>query len=214
MPKTKKVTFNMIAADAPATTTDALKWGKDDQYELHVKWTLSFSEALSFVRSIVGSCVNEESGEYNPEVFDFAVSVNILDYYAGIKGLTPEKMDKAYHIVYNTDLVDQVTAKVNNYQLNKLIDAARQKVDHKAAALVSMSTMRLNRLMNSMDEVMKLSQETMDEINSESFQEKMSEAIKAITNAEMAGKDGQENGAASGKSASIPGNIVLLDKGD
>ncbi len=176
MAKTKKVTFNMIAADIPKAETKELRFGTDGQFVMQVKHRLDFQEAVQFVRSVAGSCVDENNGEYNPELFDFAVRVNILTEYAGVTGLDADKMDRAFRVVYESPLVQMVTELIDNDQLGRLVEEARERMEYLANAMANASAARMSELVARMDAMIDSGKEAMEMLDSDSFKEMLRQA--------------------------------------
>ena len=202
MSSTNNVTFNMIAADM---------YREDEKVELEysginkttridVVKTLDFISAMRFVRDIVASCANADTGEFTPEGFDFAVRVNALVFYAGFD--VPEDMPIAYDVVYKTNLFDMVMANIDKRQFDVLVKAAMEQIEYTRQMFISAQAARVTELINKMDEVMEDGNDVMKMLSSGDFKTKIDEMMSVI------GAAGRENFA--GGNASQNSNIVAL----
>ncbi len=165
--KTKKLTFNMLAAEVqskePASVTVR---GFEDQ-PLMVQRTLTLNNAIEFVRNTVSMVVDEESGEYLPEVFDFALKLNVLMSYAGIP--VPKDFNKAYKVIYESNLYESVMEVINKEQYYILEDAIEDRVKYLRDTFVASAAAQLNKLVQKMDNVMNESTSALGQINSTDF---------------------------------------------
>lgn len=152
MSKTKKTTFNMIAAAMTMTEPTKVEPFGLPGIELQVKHVLSMKEAMAFVKDIVLSCIDMDEMEYTPEAFDFAVRVGILNKYAGID--MPKSLDKAYDIVYGTDLLAEVEAVIDTAQKDCLVEAAMDRIAYMRDMQVALAGDKMQKLFNRMDEMM------------------------------------------------------------
>ena len=89
--------------------------------ELNVKPLLTFDEFSDAVYHTIQYCFDDE-GRYIPELFDFALRVNILSTYALVE--LPKDFNRLYHVVYGSDLYDVVCKNVNAAQMSALRDAS------------------------------------------------------------------------------------------
>ena len=94
--KTKRVSINALEKITDEyVNEEVLEW---NGLEITIKKTLSFSDMMKFVDSVAKSCFVQGSGDYAPEIFDFALRSNVLDTYANFT--MPRDLEKQYAMVY------------------------------------------------------------------------------------------------------------------
>lgn len=130
--------FDKIIGDT-YTPVDEFEWCG---ITLRVKKVLTLMETMEFVRNVADSCFARDTGEYLPEIFEFAEACSILEFYGNIE--LPDDIEKKYQIVYCTDILDAVVAHVDINQLENIIDAANKKVKHRAKSNIEALTKQMN----------------------------------------------------------------------
>lgn len=177
MSKSKKITFGMIAADMEKPESEIVKFGGvNKEFEIEVRRNLDFKGAMGFVHSIAASCASLDSGEYTPEVFDFAVRVNTLIYYAGFEG--SEDTLKAYDVAYRSGLYDDITEVIDIDQYGVLLQAARTLVNYTRESIIAFQSAKVNELIDKMDEVMREGNSVVETLTSEEMNEKLGEMMR------------------------------------
>lgn len=96
--------------------------------DIEIKKELDFDDAVAFSNHICDLCFLE-SGEYVPEMFDFALRSCVIEYHTNVE--LSNDLDKRYEIVYRTDLYDEVSDKVESVQYYDLIDCAHDRVSRR-----------------------------------------------------------------------------------
>lgn len=97
--------------------------------ELVIKKLISLPEMISFVNSSVDACFSDGSETYIPEVKDFVIKANIIDYYTNIS--SPEDFNSRYSFVYNLwDLVgEDIVKRINASQINEIQKSINTKIE-------------------------------------------------------------------------------------
>lgn len=180
--KTKKLTFNMLAAEIqqnePAMITVR---GFEDQ-PIAVQKTLSLQQALAFIKNTVSMVIDTETGEYMPEVCDFALKLNVILSYADIA--IPKDLEKAYKVVYESNLYDSVMDVINSEQYYILEDAVSDRVQYLRDMLVSGAAIQVNEMIKKMEDTMGDSLKTLNEFNSDSFLNALNSMQNVVSAAE------------------------------
>lgn len=176
MSKNKKVTYNMIAAslhNKPVTVEIPICEGSD--ILLSVRTNLPMNDAMEFVENVVMSCIDLETSEYTPEAYDFGFRINVLSKYAGIDipKDTLKDLSKAYSVAYETNIYQTVFEIIDHSQLNALENAIQRKIEYLRDLFISSAAHSVNSLMDKMQAVIDGSNDIMEQVNSESFQEAM-----------------------------------------
>ena len=192
MSKTKKMTFNMIAAKLnDGSRVTEVRIG--DDIVLDVRYALDLKQALGLVADVVSACIDQASGEYTPEAFDLSLRVAIFSRYAGVE--MPKDLNKAYQAVYNPEVYNPVLAQIDHNQLALLADAAKQRILFMRDMLVSTAAGRMNDMIAKMENVMKDGEKVVDAVSSGEFIEAMSQ-LRELTKLADGEDMGQEKGGA------------------
>ncbi len=165
----KKFTINTLMEAIPEVDKTEVKLEGEffKDVTIQVRRTLPLEDAIGFVKNIVATCVDDEQAEFMPELFDFAVRMYVVMYYANAD-LTKD-VKKAYRILYNTTLFEQVYAHVNATQSSNLILAAEKRLEHWKNILSSSVAGKVSEMMHKMEEVMAGSEEMMETIEGDDF---------------------------------------------
>lgn len=138
MAKTKTVTVQIPKGFAPNLV--AIEWGG---VEITVKRTLSLTEMIEFVANVVESCF-DDSGNFMPEIMDFAVKVNIATIYANIK--LPKDIKKQYELLYISNITDSIVKQVNTQQLTEILNSISAKVKYKTDSRVNAAHAEIKKI--------------------------------------------------------------------
>lgn len=202
---TKRYTAASLMASIPTTYKTEVKPEGDcfKDVIIQVRRTLPLEDAVRFVKDITMTCIDDDNAEYSPELFDFAMRLYVLMYYANID-LTKD-VKKAYTILYDTSLFNQIVPWVNNEQLNALIKSAGERIEHWKSIISSSVAGKVSTIMHKMDEMMSGGAEMMEAIDSDGFKE----AIARLTDAGI--MDNFTNGLAPEINDSITESITPND---
>jgi len=93
-----------------------------------VKSSLGLTNTVGFIDSVASTVIDGETGEYRPELFDFAFDAMVLMYFTNIA--LPEDAGEQFELVCHTDLCFEVKRNLDTEQLDGLHAAAERKVAH------------------------------------------------------------------------------------
>jgi len=96
--------------------------------EVLVKQGLGLSETIGFVDSVASTVIDDETGGYRPELFDFAFDVMVLMYFTNIA--LPDDSGERFRLINHTDLCFEVKKNIDTETLDSLYAAAELKVAH------------------------------------------------------------------------------------
>lgn len=165
----KKFTINTLMKSIPDVNKNEIKlegeYFKD--VTVQVRHTLPLEEAMNFVKDIAATCIDDEQAEFMPELFDFAVRMYIVMYYANID--LSKDVKKAYRTLYETTLFEQVYAHVNTAQSTNLILSAEKRIEHWNNILSSSLAGKVSEMLHKMEEVMVGSEAMMATIDGDDF---------------------------------------------
>ncbi len=145
----KKTTFKELKNGV----TEAIHDGVYNKFDntVHIEWNgvhlrirnyLTLKDMVMFVRDVVSSSFNKETGEYLPEATDFAISCSILEYYVGIK--IPKNIDEVYEVIYETDLMSSIMPFICRRQYDSMLNSITKKIEHIANSNIQALTKQVN----------------------------------------------------------------------
>ena len=127
---------------------------------LVIKRHLNLAEMAKFVDVCVKACFNPDDASYSPEVKDLAIRSCIVALYTNVT--LPENIAKQYELIYHSMILDIIYANVDQIQLDAIIRAIDDKVEHLAAANIEMVNKQMNDLYGALDGVQKQMSEMFD----------------------------------------------------
>jgi hypothetical protein len=102
---------------------------------MKAKKFLPLNEALAFAESAAAACFDEETGEYMPQVKEFAIRAEAL---ARCGGLTlPEDVGERYAFVFQNREAKRVLRRIDRKQFAALRAAVDEKLQFKLALFAS-----------------------------------------------------------------------------
>ena len=113
--------------------------------EVQVKADIGLTETIGFVDSVASTVFDEDTGEYRPELFDFAFGAMLLMYFTNIA--LPEDAEQQFELICHTDLCFEVKKNIDNERLDQLYAAADQKVMHLVRCAENALTSKMNDLL-------------------------------------------------------------------
>lgn len=147
---------------------------------LEYQTMLALDEMLDFVSMVVDSCVDASTGEYTPEVFDFAIREAVLTHYANVE--MPSGLKDRYAFLYSTNLFDIVMESVNMRQFNDIMRAINKKLEYVLGVITSSAASKIYEILESVGNFTKAINETFEEISPED----MNNVLKNVSKLEDA----------------------------
>ena len=95
---------------------------------IKIRSTVNFEHMFMFVEYVVKSCFDSDTGEYLPQMKDFATKSAILKYYTNIS--LPDSSEKQFKLLYGTDLFERVfdSQIIDMDQLNSMNSSINAKL--------------------------------------------------------------------------------------
>lgn len=150
-----------------------VKW-KDTK--IKVQEHLTFKAMLLFVNDVVSSCFVFDTGEYIPEVKDFAISCALIKYYTDFE--LPEDLEEKYNVIYGTDITAQVENFVDEYEYSKIMEAIDEKINNLTQSNVKALDKQINKIVESFSSI----EEKLSNIFKDIDNDTISKIAGAITN--------------------------------
>lgn len=157
-------TLDKIAKETFNNNVETFEWYGTD---IVIKHSIELSDVLEFVNNVVESCFGE-SGNFIPEVMDFAIKGNILTKYANLT--MPENLEHRYDLIYQTDIVDEVCKRINRAQLQEVISSISKKIDYLCSVNASVVQQKLNELVIAFEGMQKQTASLFDNVSNEDIE--------------------------------------------
>lgn len=151
---------------------------------LEVKRNLNMKETASFISDVVSMCIDEAEAEYTPEFYNFAIRLSVLNHYAGIPlptgkdGTVQHMMEKAYVVLYTTDLYDKVCSKIDADQFRDMLAAISERIRFNRDLLVSSSAQKLGELLQAVDNMVNEGKNALEQLDGEQFAQALESMAK------------------------------------
>lgn len=174
--KETKVSINKLET-ALLSHEEEFVLNDSDNVVIKVKYTLTLTEMLQFVEDVVSLCVDTSTGEYAPEVQDYAVRYNTIISYTNAR--MPSDVSKAYDLLYNTDIFEQTLECINESQYDSICDAVNRKIKHSREVIVANLTTEMSKLVGKMDAFTKSAEEMFGNVSGESMAKLMDKLANA-----------------------------------
>lgn len=163
MAKQKRVSISSIEKSMKEiyTPVEALEW---NGVEILVKRTLSFDEAMIFVKDVVQGCFASD-GEYIPEVKDFLVKNYVIESYTNVA--LPSNTSDRYSLIYKSELADFIIPHINQSQFKSIMNAVDEKLRNISQANMNLVNKKATELFESIESIEAQMSDIMSSIGSE-----------------------------------------------
>lgn len=174
-------------------TVTAFEKATKDAYEpnVNVEWNgltlvikrhLNLAEVAKFVDVCVKACFNLDDASYAPEAKDLAIRSCIVAFYTNVA--LPKNIAKQYELIYHSMILDAIMPNIDHVQLNAVIKAIDDKVEHLAAANIELVNKQMNDLYGALDAVQQQMSDMLSGVNADD--------IKSVINAISSGNIDEE----------------------
>lgn len=185
MARTKKTTVEVKADNTNTEALDAILKGLEQKITtkewngitINIRDSLTNVDAIRFTKVITDLCFTE-SGEYLPEVFEYAYDFAVVSFYSDFK--LPATLEDQYKILVFTDLVEVVLSYVDSKQFEAVFDATKEKIDYRLKTEVDAIKKQAEEMINSVDALLTKLSETFGEFDNKE--------IKGLVKALSSGK--------------------------
>lgn len=98
--------------------------------EILMRRLISLSDAVSFVDSVVSACFSE-SGEYMPELFDYAFKYMAILYYTNVSIDSEDfDSDEKYALITKCNIYNLILCNCDNNQIGEIRFSAEKKIEY------------------------------------------------------------------------------------
>lgn len=99
--------------------------------------TISLKDVITFVGNVVDSCVDVESGQYLPELYDFTIRREVLTTYANFN--MPSNVNYMYELLYQTPFYSSVVEIIDKEQFALIKNMIDKKIKYELDAMTSIA---------------------------------------------------------------------------
>ena len=130
--------------------------------EVLVKPCLGLTETIAFVDSVATTVLDPETGEYRPELLDFAFDAMLLMYFTNIA--LPDDAEEQFELVSHTDLCFQVKKNIDTEQLDMLYAAVDTKIHHLLRCTENTLAAKMANLLDSFEQLQDMSRDVFSSV--------------------------------------------------
>ena len=109
-----------------------------------VRKKLPLIPMIEFVNDVVGSCFDEDTHEYKPEIRDFAIRCAVLTKYANFS--LPKNIEHCYELVVGCDVYPAILDIIDQAQFREMLKAVDDKIAHIASANIEAAVRQVDEL--------------------------------------------------------------------
>jgi len=122
-----------------------------EDVNIEITKSISLQNMIEFVENVAESCVDMESGEYTPQVRDFAIKRELLTKYANFT--MPNNIEKQYEFIYGSNVVDVVIQNINQLQFQEIISSIDRKIKFMLDCITSISASNTTKLLTQLETI-------------------------------------------------------------
>lgn len=177
----KKFSYNGIASNMNTNTTKEITL-VGDMYEgmtLNVLHYIDMNTMLGVVNGTVNTIADTDEATYQPEMTECVLRMMILNAYAGCA--IPQDVKKAYRVVMQSDLYDQVAAYINHEQLAAIRAAVADKIAYNRELILNALGHKMYEMMNQFNAALDALSSMAGQFDSDEFKKAVA-AIGAMNN--------------------------------
>ena len=137
-----------------------------------LKRRLSVRELMGFSQSVIDNCISKSDGRYVPEVFDFIVNNNIIEFYTNIS--LPEDIEERYSVVLSCrQLIDVIKDSIDSLQFDELINAIRSRLYYESRTNIDAILEKADSARDDIESMSSMLSNMLDGIDADTFKDIM-----------------------------------------
>lgn len=140
--------FEKGVAEAVGEPTANVDWHGNAVF---VRKHLALLPMMEFVAEVVGNCFDDDTGEYRPELRDFAIRRAVLTKYANFS--LPKDVEHCYELVIGCDVYNAILNIIDEAQFREMLKAVDDKIAHRASEIIEASKARNDELYAKLSEL-------------------------------------------------------------
>lgn len=149
--KAKRVSINALEKALFNVHEHEIVIDGTDDVKMIVRDFLPLTDVLVFVREVAESVVDMEEGVYRPEMYDYMMRYCLMTIHANLT--LPKDPEKAYDLMYNTPVIEQIKQIVGNTAQYKNIESMiENKIVHNLEIIERSVEKQMREYLNMMEQ--------------------------------------------------------------
>lgn len=149
--KAKRVSINALEKALFNVHEHEIVIDGTDDVKMIVRDFLPLTDVLVFVREVAESVVDMEEGVYRPEMYDYMMRYCLMTIHANLT--LPKDPEKAYDLMYNTPVIEQIKRIVGNTAQYKNIEGMiENKIVHNLEIIERSVEKQVREYLNMMEQ--------------------------------------------------------------
>lgn len=150
----------------PDMAVSTFEW---NEMSISVKRYLDMGDMMNFTYSVFNSCFSNTTGEYRPEVKDFAIRSCILEIYANID--LPDNLAERYNVIYQSSVIPEIMQYIDQTQFNAIMIAIDNKIESRINMNVAKFENEMREAQETLSGVLEFVKEIFDGIDNETVKQ-------------------------------------------
>ena len=150
----------------PDMAVSTFEW---NEMSISVKRYLDMEDMMNFTYSVFNSCFSNTTGEYRPEVKDFAIRSCILEIYANID--LPDNLAERYNVIYQSSVIPEIMQYIDQAQFNAIMIAIDNKIESRINMNVAKFENEMREAQETLSGVLEFVKEIFDGIDNETVKQ-------------------------------------------
>lgn len=150
----------------PDVAVSTFEW---NEMSISVKRYLDMEDMMNFTYSVFNSCFSNTTGEYRPEVKDFAIRSCILEIYANID--LPDNLADRYNLIYQSNIIPEIMPYIDQAQFNAIMIAIDNKIESRINMNVAKFENEMREAQETLSGVLEFVKEIFDGIDNETVKQ-------------------------------------------
>ena len=157
--------------------------------KIKLRSIIDLEDMIMFVKYVVDSCFDAETGEYLPEIKSFALNSAILMFYTNIE--LPDDAKSQCGLLYGTDLFEHIFDSdiIDQEQLHSMVEAIDKKIDYLSASDAQRLPREFEDTANALTELLEHVEEIFGGINNADVAETIAGLSKGELDEEIIARD-------------------------
>lgn len=149
--KAKRVSINALEKALFNVHEHEIVIDGTDDVKMIVRDFLPLTDVLVFVREVAESVVDMEEGVYRPEMYDYMMRYCLMTIHANLT--LPKDPEKAYDLMYNTPVIEQIKQIVGSTAQYKNIESMiENKIVHNLEIIERSVEKQMREYLNMMEQ--------------------------------------------------------------
>lgn len=91
-----------------------------------IKKLVNLANVIGMVSNVTATCFNVDTGDYTPDVLDFALRSEFIERYTNLT--LPSDTEKRYYLLYASGIFETALEYVNQAQFDSIVRAVKERI--------------------------------------------------------------------------------------